>query len=92
MHVCLAVNSSALLALQVNDTRVILKDRDPDVVGSDYINANYVRVRVQRRRRERPVVSVSRLVTLTAFVTADLCRTTCGSPPTRRCTSPLRAA
>uniref|UniRef100_A0AAQ5X1Y5 protein-tyrosine-phosphatase n=1 Tax=Amphiprion ocellaris TaxID=80972 RepID=A0AAQ5X1Y5_AMPOC len=28
----------------VNDTRVILKDADPDVVGSDYINANYVRV------------------------------------------------
>uniref|UniRef100_A0A3P8S855 protein-tyrosine-phosphatase n=1 Tax=Amphiprion percula TaxID=161767 RepID=A0A3P8S855_AMPPE len=29
--------------LPFNDTRVILKDADPDVVGSDYINANYVR-------------------------------------------------
>lgn len=32
---------------QVNDTRVILQDTDPDVVGSDYINANYVRVSLQ---------------------------------------------
>lgn len=32
---------------QVNETRVILKDTDPNVVGSDYINANYVRVSVQ---------------------------------------------
>lgn len=32
---------------QVNETRVILKDTDPDVVGSDYINANYVRVSLQ---------------------------------------------
>ncbi|XP_030250880.1 tyrosine-protein phosphatase non-receptor type 6 isoform X3 [Sparus aurata] len=29
--------------LPFNDTRVILKNADPDVVGSDYINANYVR-------------------------------------------------
>ncbi|XP_032374573.1 tyrosine-protein phosphatase non-receptor type 6 isoform X1 [Etheostoma spectabile] len=29
--------------LPFNDTRVILQDTDPDVVGSDYINANYVR-------------------------------------------------
>ncbi|XP_075965308.1 tyrosine-protein phosphatase non-receptor type 6 [Anarhichas minor] len=28
--------------LPFNDTRVSLQDRDPDVVGSDYINANYV--------------------------------------------------
>uniref|UniRef100_A0A665UKG1 protein-tyrosine-phosphatase n=1 Tax=Echeneis naucrates TaxID=173247 RepID=A0A665UKG1_ECHNA len=27
----------------VNDTRVILQDTDPNVVGSDYINANYVK-------------------------------------------------
>uniref|UniRef100_A0A8P4KDG2 protein-tyrosine-phosphatase n=1 Tax=Dicentrarchus labrax TaxID=13489 RepID=A0A8P4KDG2_DICLA len=29
--------------LPFNDTRVILQDTDPQVVGSDYINANYVR-------------------------------------------------
>lgn len=29
---------------QVNDTRVILQDADPNVVGADYINANYVKV------------------------------------------------
>uniref|UniRef100_A0A8C9YVP8 protein-tyrosine-phosphatase n=1 Tax=Sander lucioperca TaxID=283035 RepID=A0A8C9YVP8_SANLU len=29
--------------LPFNDTRVILQDSDPDTVGSDYINANYVR-------------------------------------------------
>lgn len=32
---------------QVNETRVVLKDTDPNVVGSDYINANYVRVSLQ---------------------------------------------
>lgn len=37
----------ASLHPQVNDTRVILQDTDPDVVGSDYINANYVRVSLQ---------------------------------------------
>lgn len=31
----------------VNDTRVILQNSDPDVVGSDYINGNYVRVSLQ---------------------------------------------
>lgn len=34
--------------LEVNDTRVTLKNADPNVVGSDYINANYLRVRVRR--------------------------------------------
>lgn len=29
--------------LPFNDTRVILQDGDPSVVGSDYINANYIR-------------------------------------------------
>uniref|UniRef100_A0A7N8Y224 protein-tyrosine-phosphatase n=1 Tax=Mastacembelus armatus TaxID=205130 RepID=A0A7N8Y224_9TELE len=29
--------------LPFNDTRVILQDTDPNVVGSDYINANYVK-------------------------------------------------
>lgn len=29
---------------QVNETRVALQDMDPEVVGSDYINANYVKV------------------------------------------------
>ncbi|XP_037640144.1 tyrosine-protein phosphatase non-receptor type 6 isoform X1 [Sebastes umbrosus] len=29
--------------LPFDDTRVILQDTDPDVVGSDYINGNYVR-------------------------------------------------
>ncbi|XP_057689785.1 tyrosine-protein phosphatase non-receptor type 6 [Corythoichthys intestinalis] len=29
--------------LPFNDTRVILEDGDPEVVGSDYINANYIR-------------------------------------------------
>ncbi|MEQ2179013.1 hypothetical protein GOODEAATRI_020189, partial [Goodea atripinnis] len=28
---------------EVNDTRVILQNADPEVVGSDYINANYVK-------------------------------------------------
>lgn len=32
---------------QVNDTRVILKGSDPNVVGSDYINANFVKVSLQ---------------------------------------------
>lgn len=32
---------------QVNDTRVILQNADADVVGSDYINANYLRVSLQ---------------------------------------------
>uniref|UniRef100_A0A7N6AKV0 protein-tyrosine-phosphatase n=1 Tax=Anabas testudineus TaxID=64144 RepID=A0A7N6AKV0_ANATE len=31
--------------LPFNETRVTLKDTDPNVVGSDYINANYVRVK-----------------------------------------------
>uniref|UniRef100_A0AAY5EZF0 protein-tyrosine-phosphatase n=1 Tax=Electrophorus electricus TaxID=8005 RepID=A0AAY5EZF0_ELEEL len=30
--------------LPFDETRVILQDRDPHVVGSDYINANYVKV------------------------------------------------
>uniref|UniRef100_A0A8C6WYA7 protein-tyrosine-phosphatase n=1 Tax=Neogobius melanostomus TaxID=47308 RepID=A0A8C6WYA7_9GOBI len=30
--------------LPFNDTRVILQNSDPDVVGSDYINANYIRL------------------------------------------------
>lgn len=29
--------------LPFNDTRVILQDSDPEIVGSDYINANYVK-------------------------------------------------
>lgn len=29
--------------LPFNDTRVVLQNADPDVVGSDYINANYVK-------------------------------------------------
>ncbi|XP_074539441.1 tyrosine-protein phosphatase non-receptor type 6 [Halichoeres trimaculatus] len=29
--------------LPFNDTRVILQDTDPEIVGSDYINANYVK-------------------------------------------------
>uniref|UniRef100_A0A3B3C3P3 protein-tyrosine-phosphatase n=1 Tax=Oryzias melastigma TaxID=30732 RepID=A0A3B3C3P3_ORYME len=29
--------------LPFNDTRVILQDTDPNIVGSDYINANYVK-------------------------------------------------
>ena len=32
---------------QVDDTRVVLRNADPCVVGSDYINGNYVKVRVQ---------------------------------------------
>lgn len=75
------------LVLKVNDTRVVLKHADPNVVGSDYINANYVRVRVQRRKHKRLIFC---LLTLTGFVMADLCRTPCGSPPTRRGTSPRR--
>lgn len=39
--------------LEVNDTRVILRNADPNVVGSDYINANYLRVRVRRREPAR---------------------------------------
>lgn len=33
-----------LLIISVDHTRVILKDDDPNVSGSDYINANYVSV------------------------------------------------
>uniref|UniRef100_A0A3P9J7Y9 protein-tyrosine-phosphatase n=1 Tax=Oryzias latipes TaxID=8090 RepID=A0A3P9J7Y9_ORYLA len=33
--------------LPFNDTRVILQDTDPNVVGSDYINANYVKNKLQ---------------------------------------------
>uniref|UniRef100_A0A673ASF1 protein-tyrosine-phosphatase n=1 Tax=Sphaeramia orbicularis TaxID=375764 RepID=A0A673ASF1_9TELE len=36
--------------LPFNDTRVILQDTDPEVVGSDYINANYVRVSLQNQK------------------------------------------
>lgn len=35
----------SLFAVPVDHSRVILKDRDTDVIGSDYINANYIQVR-----------------------------------------------
>ncbi|XP_063734374.1 tyrosine-protein phosphatase non-receptor type 6 isoform X2 [Eleginops maclovinus] len=38
--------------LPFNETRVILEDTDPDVVGSDYINANYVRVSLPKVSRD----------------------------------------
>lgn len=81
---------SDLLVLEVNDTRVILENVDPDVVGSDYINANYVRVRVRGRKHTQLICSLAFVVTLTGLLIADLYRTTCGSPATRRFTSPLR--
>uniref|UniRef100_A0A3Q3A2L5 Tyrosine-protein phosphatase non-receptor type n=1 Tax=Kryptolebias marmoratus TaxID=37003 RepID=A0A3Q3A2L5_KRYMA len=37
--------------LPFNDTRVILANGDPNVVGSDYINANYVKVSPQERQK-----------------------------------------
>lgn len=33
-----------LLMLVVDHTRVVLRDGDPRIPGSDYINANYIRV------------------------------------------------
>jgi len=32
------------LSILVDHTRVVLKDGDPEVPGSDYINANYISV------------------------------------------------
>jgi len=32
------------LSISVDHTRAVLKDGDPDVPGSDYINANYISV------------------------------------------------
>lgn len=37
------------LVLKVTDTRVILQNADPTVVGSDYINGNYMKVSLQSR-------------------------------------------
>ena len=34
--------SVSLSLFVVDHTRVVLKDSDPNVVGSDYINANYI--------------------------------------------------
>jgi len=45
--------SSPRPLVQVNDTRVRLQDTDPGVVGSDYINANFVRVSLRRLRHRR---------------------------------------
>lgn len=39
--VCIAMMCNASVSL-VDHTRVILKDTNPEVVGSDYINANYI--------------------------------------------------
>jgi len=36
-----------MLSISVDHTRVVLKDGDPDVPGSDYINANYISVIVR---------------------------------------------
>ena len=38
--------------LTVDHTRVILKDSDPTVVGSDYINANYISGEVSGSERK----------------------------------------
>lgn len=35
----------------VDETRVILQCHDPNVVGADYINANYVKVFLKQRNK-----------------------------------------
>lgn len=46
---------------QVNDTRVILQDADPNIVGSDYINANYVKVS-QQTQKQTIIILISDVV------------------------------
>lgn len=36
----------SFIAFPVDHSRVILQGRDPNIPGSDYINANYVKVRL----------------------------------------------
>uniref|UniRef100_A0A8C4GR22 protein-tyrosine-phosphatase n=1 Tax=Dicentrarchus labrax TaxID=13489 RepID=A0A8C4GR22_DICLA len=43
--------------LPFNDTRVILQDTDPQVVGSDYINANYVRNTLQESTDQKVYIA-----------------------------------
>lgn len=87
---------------QVNDTRVILQNADADVVGSDYINANYLRVSLQchwplSNKQNCQIFCFSSFMTLLVFkviVVVELslcvCRTPCGRPQIRKFTLPLR--
>lgn len=95
--------SSPRPLVQVNDTRVRLQDTDPGVVGSDYINANFVRVSLRRLRHRRWRTPTPSDVVLFWVFQEDVgraaltgsfcvCRTTCGSPAIRRFTSPPRGA
>ncbi|XP_029308139.1 tyrosine-protein phosphatase non-receptor type 6 [Cottoperca gobio] len=43
--------------LPFNDTRVILQDTDPQVVGSDYINANYVRNKLSESGQQKVYIA-----------------------------------
>lgn len=93
---------STFFLSQVNDTRVILEDSDPNVVGSDYINGNYVKVRIQSHwahrntawQRHRRKLWYLLLWSLSWFrVCIDslcVCRTNCRNPKIRKFTLPLR--
>lgn len=63
-HVCSLTTCSLP---QVNDTRVTLQDADPNVVGSDYINANYVKVS-QQSLNTTALILISDVVVLVVFV------------------------
>lgn len=43
--------------LPFNDTRVILEDSDPNVVGSDYINGNYVKNKLQESEDQKVYIA-----------------------------------
>ncbi|XP_072250141.1 tyrosine-protein phosphatase non-receptor type 6 isoform X1 [Leuresthes tenuis] len=43
--------------LPFNDTRVILEDADPNVVGSDYINANYVKNKLRESEDKKVYIA-----------------------------------
>lgn len=53
LHVALRIRASQcsvyfLTASPVDHSRVILRGRDPNIPGSDYINANYIKVRLSK--------------------------------------------
>lgn len=58
----------------VDETRVILQDRDHNVVGSDYINGNYVKVFIKRSHTN---TRVSNILPLLSLLILHLCRIGC---------------
>lgn len=88
--------SVLLFPHKVNDTRVILQDTDPDIVGSDYINANYVKVSFQRllshNNAEQFRGNIKKMLFLLLTSSLFVCRTTWGSVEIRKFTLPPRGA